>query len=123
MDKLNILVIDDKKVIGDLFDFTLGYSGHSITIIDNPALAIEAIKKKTFDIAFVDIVMPEKDGVEMLKDIKQVLPGLPVVMMSGFSVEDKRKKCQELGAVACLKKPFEIEDVKKIIKAALGRDI
>ena len=123
MDKLNILVVDDNKVIGDLFDFTLGYSGHTITVVDNAKTALGVIKDQNFDIVFIDIVMPEKDGVETLREIKELSPRLPVVMMSGYSVEDRRTKAQELGAVACLKKPFEMEDVKKVIKIALGRDI
>ena len=123
MEKLNILVVDDKKVIGDLFDFTLGYSGHAITVVDNTGAALNAVKGKNFDIVFLDIVMPEKDGVDTLKEIKELSPALPVVMMSGYSVEEKKEKAKELGAVACLTKPFEIEDVIKIIKIAIGKEI
>ncbi len=123
MDKLKVLVVDDKKVIGDLFDFTLGYSGHQITVVDNALDAINAIRKQEFDVAFLDIVMPGKDGVEVLQDIREVSPKLPIIMMSGYSVEDKRSQAAALGAVTCLKKPFEMEDVKKAIKAAIGREI
>ena len=123
MEKLNILVVDDKKVIGDLFDFTLGFSGHAIPVVDTANAALDSIKGKSFDIIFLDIVMPEKDGVEILREIKAVSPHLPVVMMSGYSVEERKIKAEELGAVTCLKKPFEMDDVKKVIKSALGRDI
>ena len=123
MEKLNILVVDDKKIIGDLFDFTLGFSGHAITVVDTTRAALDSIKDKSFDIIFLDIVMPEKDGVEILREIKAVSPHLPVVMMSGYSVEERKIKAKELGAVTCLKKPFEMDDVKKVIKNALGRDI
>ncbi len=122
-DKIRVLVIDDKKIIGDLFGFTLGYSGHDITVVDNANAAIEVVKKKEFDIAFIDIVMPEKDGVSTLQEIKALAPKLPIVMMSGYSVEDKRLKCADLGAITCLKKPFEMDDVKKIIKVAIGKDV
>ena len=123
MDKLNILVIDDKKVIGDLFDFTLGYSGHKIKVVNNAKDAVEAIQKDSFDIVFLDIVMPEKDGVDVLQDIRQVAPNLPVIMMSGYSVEERRSKATALGAITCLKKPFEVEEVKRVIKLAIGRDV
>ena len=123
MDKLRVLVVDDKKVIGDLFDFTLGYSGHQITVVDNAMDALNAIRKQEFDVAFLDIVMPGKDGVEVLQDIRGISPKLPIIMMSGYSVEDKRLQATALGAVTCLKKPFEMEDVKKAIKAAIGREI
>ena len=121
--KLNILVVDDQKVIGDLFEFTLGYSGHAITVVDNAANAIDRLKDQSFDIAFLDIVMPQVDGVETFKRIKEVNPNLPIVMMSGYSVEERRTLAKDLGAIACLKKPFEMDDVKKIIQVALGKEI
>ena len=123
MEKIRILVIDDKKIIGDLFAFTLGYSGHTITVADHAAAAVEAVKNKEFDIAFIDIVMPGKDGVAIFKEIQAIVPKLPVVMMSGYSVEDKRNKARDLGAITCLKKPFEMEDVKRVIKVAIGKEV
>ena len=97
MEKIRILVVDDKKIIGDLFAFTLGYSGHDITVADNAAAAIEAVKTKEFDIGFIDIVMPGKDGVAILEEIRAIVPKLSIVMMSGYSVEEKRNKAQDLG--------------------------
>ncbi len=123
MHSLNILVVDDKKVIGDLFDFTLGYSGHVITVVDNAQAAVDVVRKKSFDIAFLDIVMPDKDGVETLKEIKEISPRLPVVMMSGYTIEEKREQARTCGAVTCLKKPFEIDDVKDVIRETLGREV
>ena len=123
MEKIKILVVDDKKIIGDLFDFTLGYSGHEITVADNAAAAMEVVKNKEFDIAFIDIVMPGKDGVAILEEIRTIAPKLPIVMMSGYSVEEKRNKAQDLGAITCLKKPFEMEDVKMVIKVAIGKEV
>lgn len=123
MDKIKVLVVDDKKVIGDLFDITLGYSGHEIEVLQDLNKIPEVLDKGEFDIAFVDIVMPEKDGIAVLEQIKSIRPELPVVMMSGYSVEDQRDRAQELGAVTCLKKPFEMEDVRRIVKMAIGKDI
>jgi len=123
VDKLKVLVIDDKKIIGNLFEFTLGYKGHFIKWMDNTNAALDLIRHETFDIAFLDIVMPGRDGITILEEIKSIAPTLPVVMMSGYSVEEKRDRSKELGAVSCLKKPFEFEDVRKIIKSTLSRDI
>lgn len=123
MDKIKALVIDDKKIIGDLFDFTLGYSGHDIRWVNNGQAALEMVKQEEFDIAFLDIVMPETDGVSVLEKIRAVSPSLPIVMMSGYSVEDKRCRAKELGAITCLKKPFDMDDVRKIVKEAIGKEI
>jgi CheY-like chemotaxis protein len=121
--RIKVLVVDDKKVIGDFFDFTLGYFGHDITVVRDPKEAKKAAQSKHFDIAFLDIMMPQKDGVEVLKEIKDSMPDLPVVMMSGYSLEERRVKAKELGAVDCLKKPFELDDVRRVVKEALGQGI
>ena len=121
--RIKILVVDDKKVIGDFFDFTLGYFGHDITVINNPNDAADATRHKNFDIAFLDIMMPQKDGVDVLREIKSIVPNLPVVMMSGYSLQERRDEAKELGAVDCLKKPFELDDVRRVVKEALGKSI
>jgi CheY-like chemotaxis protein len=120
---IKVLVVDDKKVIQDFFDFTLGFYGHQITVVQNPNEVAKIIKEKTFDIAFVDIIMPEKNGIEVLKIIKGIRPDFPVVMMSGYSIQEQKDEALRLGAQGCLKKPFELEDIKKVIKQVIGRDV
>jgi DNA-binding NtrC family response regulator len=123
MKHLNILVVDDKKVIGDFFMLTMGYYGHRITVVHDLPHTLDAVKHNEFDIAFMDMLMPDKDGVEVLKEVKAIAPGLAVVMMSGYSLDEKRKEASRLGAVDCLKKPFEVEDIRRVVKEAIGREI
>ena len=121
--KIRALIIDDKKVVGDFFNYVLGADGHDITVINNPNEAMELIKRNNFDIAFCDIVMPQKDGLTLLQEIKTTFPELPVVMMSGFMLDSQRKRAFELGAVTCLDKPFHKEDLQTAIKSATGIEI
>lgn len=121
--RIKVLVVDDKKVIGDFFDFTLGYFGHDITVVRDPREAAKAVKENQFDIAFLDIMMPQKNGVDVLREIKSVLPLLPVVMMSGYSLQEMKDEAMRLGAIGCLKKPFELDDVRHVMKVALGKSI
>jgi len=123
MKHLNILVVDDKKVIGDFFHLTMGYYGHNITVAHDLPHTLSALKDHQFDIAFMDMVMAEHDGVEMLKEVKAIKPQLAVVMMSGYSLDEKRQEASRLGAVDCLKKPFEVDDIRRVVKAAIGEDI
>ncbi len=123
MEKLKILVVDDKHVVGDMFDITLGFYGHKVTCITNPEEAISLIQKEQFDIAFLDLIMPKTDGVDLLGRLRKLSPDLPVVLMSGYTVEDKWTRGKELGAASCLRKPFEYEDIRKVVKEAIGKDI
>ena len=123
MKPLNILVVDDKKVIGDFFNLTMGYYGHHITVVHDLPQTLEALKQNDFDIAFMDMVMPGQDGVEVLKEVKAAYPALPVVMMSGYSLDEKRRQASHLGAVDCLKKPFEVDDIRRVVKEAIGQEI
>jgi two-component system NtrC family response regulator len=120
---IKVLVVDDKKVIQDFFDFTLGFYGHKITVVQNPCDVEKLLKDNSFDIAFVDMIMPEKNGIEVLKVIKSVRSDLPVVMMSGYSIQEQKDEAVRLGAKGCLKKPFELEDIRRLIKQVIGRDV
>ena len=76
LDKIKMLVVDDKKIIGDLFDFTFGYSGHKVTVVTNAKDALAAVTKDSFDVAFL-----AKDG---FKDIVKILQRY-LVVHSDFS--------------------------------------
>ena len=123
MKNLNILVVDDKKVIGDFFILTMGFYGHRITVVHDLEHTLEALKADQFDIVFMDMIMPGCDGVDVLKEVKLAIPSLPVVMMSGYSLDEKRLQARNLGAVDCLKKPFEVDDIRRVVKEAIGQEI
>lgn len=121
--KIKALIVDDKHIIHDMFNFLLGLHGHPITFVDNPDQAIPAIRKEDFDIVFCDIMMPGKNGIDLLKEMKSVAPQLPVVMMSGYTVDEKRRQAKEFGAAACLDKPFEKEEFARLIQGLTGKEI
>jgi len=123
VDKLKILVVDDKKIIGDVFDVVLGRKGHEVKYANNLKDVISLVKTVNFDMAFVDIIIPETDGIEILEEIKNVRADLPVAMMTGYSVSDKKEQAQMKGAVTILKKPFDLDDVRKVVKEATGKEI
>lgn len=123
MKHLNILVVDDKKVIGDFFNLTMGYYGHRITVVYDLPHTLQAIRQNEFDIVFIDMMMPGQDGVAILQEVKAIKPKLAVVMMSGYSLDEKQRQACQLGAVCCLKKPFEVDDIRRVVKEAIGQDI
>ncbi len=116
---VSVLVVDDEKVIRDLFKRVLEVKGYSVTTVESGDQAVETIKKGFFDVIFLDIVMPGMDGVETLQAIREISKQKPVIVMTGFAVEEEVKNAFKLGAQDCLSKPFEIEEIIKAIEEAL----
>lgn len=112
---IKILVVDDEQVMRDLFTRVLKLKGYSVTTVDSGKEAVEKVKTEEFDIAFIDVVMPEMDGVETFRAIKKVNPKVHVVMMTGFAVEDKIKEAMQNGAIDYLYKPFDIVEIMTVI--------
>jgi CheY-like chemotaxis protein len=121
--KIKALIIDDKRVIGYIFNFLLGFYGHEVTFLSSPTGVFETLQKEHFDIIFCDIAMPEKDGITLLGEIKEKYPHIPVVMMTGYSMPEERLLARALGAITCLDKPFERKEICEAIKTAIGVEI
>jgi two-component system, NtrC family, response regulator HydG len=114
-ESLNILIVDDDvdnaQSLAELFEL----EGHRSTMVHNGDAAIEAYIDGHFDLAFMDVMMPGKNGVESFLEIKRMKPGAKIVMMTGYSVEQLLQQAIENGAMGVLTKPMEPERILKVI--------
>jgi CheY-like chemotaxis protein len=110
-----VLVVDDQEYTRELFKEALNGMGHEVVCAQSGSRAIELIKDGKFDIVFLDLVMPEMDGVETFKVIKELNPELPVIMMTAFALESRIKEALELGALDYLYKPYDISKGREVI--------
>jgi len=119
---MKILVVDDERVMRDLFKRVLSLKGYLVTAVESGKEAIEKVKETHFDIAFIDVVMPEMDGIETLRALKKIDPKvqavISVVMMTGFAVEEEIKEAMQEGALDYLYKPFDIVEIMTVIGKA-----
>jgi len=111
-----VLVVDDEQVIRNLFARILTVKGHGVICVDNGKDALQKVMEQSFDIVFTDIVMPGTDGIATFKALRKLKPNLPIVIMTGFAVEDKIEEAMRLGAVDYLYKPFDISEIILILK-------
>ncbi len=119
MDKgLNILVVDDDVAIRKLFERILKKEEHRVTTVSSGKEAIKAVGKKPFDIVFLDVVMPEMDGLEVFKAIKKINSEAIVIMMSGYPVEERIKEAIRLGATDHIEKPLNADKILTITQVA-----
>lgn len=106
--KLRILIVDDdRRLAGTLVD-VLRCKGYEAQAAHSGAEALDSIKRNYFDCVLTDIEMPQMDGVELHEVIKELQPGLPVVLMTAYSSDKPVKRGMEAGAVATLAKPLNI---------------
>ena len=118
--KLNILIVDDEETIRDLFTRILSKE-HNVTTLYNGKEVEKFIGKDPFDLAFIDMRMPVMDGFETFLLLKEMNPGITGVMITGYADEMLINSTIREGAVTCLRKPFNIQDIKDIVKIVLEK--
>lgn len=112
---MKILVVDDEAVMRNLLKRLLERKGFAVTVVESGKEALGRVQSELFDLVFLDVVMPKPDGLEVLKRLKKLRPEARVVMMTGYSVEEKVSAAVSAGAFDCLYKPFNFMDIEKII--------
>jgi two-component system, NtrC family, response regulator HydG len=104
---LRILVVDDDHDHAESLAEVFALEGHETRVVNSGEEAILAYETDNFDIAFIDVMMPGKNGVESFLEIKRQKPDARVYMMSGFSVEQVLEQAMDNGAMGVLIKPVE----------------
>ncbi|NJM30910.1 MAG: response regulator [Rhizobiales bacterium] len=109
--QLKILVVDDDidnaQSLGELFEL----EGHAAKVVHTGEDAVKAFMAEDFDVAFMDVMMPGKNGVESFLEIKRLKPDAHVYMMTGYSVEQLLQQAIDGGAKGVFGKPVDIERV------------
>lgn len=116
MRETKILVVDDNKDFADVFCDILRSNHYSAESCYGGEEAIQKVKDAPCDIMFLDIRMPQMDGIATLKEVKRLRPDTTVIMMTGYSVDDMVHKAIEEKASEIIYKPFEIDKILNLIK-------
>jgi len=115
---IRLLIVDDEPSIGTMLEKALGRSGDfKITYIDNPITAVSRFRAGEYDGVLLDIMMPQRDGLSVLEEIKAKDSKCVVVMMTAYSTLDKVLQSHKVGADHYLMKPFDsLASVEKKIR-------
>jgi DNA-binding NtrC family response regulator len=121
-----ILIVDDDKIVLDSCKRVLEAENLKVTLVSNAQDAIEQLEKKYFDLMIMDVKMPEKDGVYILKKIREKWPldewpELPVLVMSGYPTSDTIQELKKRGAREFIPKPFTPDELLIAIQNVLKR--
>jgi two-component system nitrogen regulation response regulator NtrX len=117
--KTQILIIDDDASTLASLARAFRLAGHEATVCDNAARALEMAKAQRFDLLLSDVVMPGRDGIGLLEDLKNAGVAVPAVMMSGQATIEMAVRATRLGAVDFLEKPISSEKLLLTVDNAM----
>ncbi|APF19228.1 response regulator [Calditrichota bacterium LG25] len=118
-----ILVVDDDDLIRDLLFEILEDKGYKVFEAENGNRAIQLLKTERFDLIITDIIMPDKEGIETIIDIKKRLPHAKIIAMSGGGQLDATSYlsvAKKLGVQHTISKPFDPGKLIALIEDLLG---
>jgi len=109
--RANILVVDDEELIQVLFKEILEEIGHRVITAENGSKGLELVKKRDFDLVFLDLKMPGMDGAEFFRQIKAIKPNLPVTIITGYPDSEMMARVLAQGPFGVMSKPFGELDI------------
>jgi DNA-binding NtrC family response regulator len=117
--KAQLLIVDDEANTLASLARAFRLAGHEATVCDNVAKALDLIKAQPYDLIFSDVVMPGKDGLALLEELRSQGVSTPVVMMSGQAHIEMAVKATRLGAIDFLEKPISTDKLLITVENAL----
>ena len=107
----NILAVDDDEKIRELLSTILRRKGHSVFTADHGQKGIDVFRRERPQVTILDFEMPDMDGLAVLKQIREIDPRAPVIMLTGAGTEAREKQARELGVTDFLAKGFSLHEL------------
>ncbi|PXX95224.1 response regulator [Marinifilum breve] len=114
----SILLVEDNKLNQTVVKFTLKRYGYLIDIANNGLEAVDMFKEGNYDFILMDVMMPEMDGLEATKIIREIENGqehIPIIALTADIMVANEEKCIENGMDAHLSKPFDVDHLFKVL--------
>jgi DNA-binding response OmpR family regulator len=114
--KFNILVVDDDRDFAESLADALELVGHEVTLAFSGEDAVKTFEENDFDITFMDVKLPGKNGVESFFEMRRLKPAARVIMMTGYSVPQLLEQAIEKGAWDVIHKPLEMQKILSMVE-------
>ncbi len=117
----SVLVIDDEEVVRSLLAESLAADGFEVETAESGRAALEALRRRRFDLAITDLKMPGMDGIQTLRALKEADREIQVVVMTGYASLDTAVGALKGGACDYIEKPFRPLELGGVLRKAIGR--
>jgi DNA-binding NtrC family response regulator len=118
---MKILVVDDDAIVIRSCRRILEAEGFEVSTVPGADKALEAIRTSDFDILLIDVKMPERDGMYLMREIKKNWPEIPTIVMSGYPTPETIAEVLRLGATLFIPKPFRPDELIKSVRQVLKK--
>ncbi len=112
---LNILVVDDDKDVCEYLQDFLSADGYSVTVVNDPTRALDALKEHEFHVAILDLMMPKLSGIDLLGQIRHMDDDIAIIILTGYPSLESATASIEHDVSAYIRKPFSIDDFREAI--------
>ena len=116
-----ILVVDDDLGMRDLLEIMLTQEDYEVACCGDPNKALQRVQKEQFDLVITDLKMPRMDGIEFLKQVKEVKPETQVILITAFASGNTALSAMKEGAYDYIEKNFDIDELKRIVHEAMEK--
>ena len=122
MSRAHLLVVDDEPAILTTLQKALSLEGYAVDVAGGVKVAEEKLRKRSYDLCLFDVMLPDGDGLELLRRARDAKIDTPIIMMSGHATIDTAVKATQLGALNFLEKPLNTDALLIAVETALRLD-
>jgi DNA-binding NtrC family response regulator len=117
----SVLIVDDEAAIRESLQTLLEFEGYTVEIANDGAEGLARIAENPFDLVLLDYAMPDRNGIEILQDIRERDAELPVIMITAYGTVENAVNAMHAGATNFIQKPWDNEKLLADVRAAVGR--
>jgi len=117
----SVLIIDDEAAIRESLQTLLEFEGYSVEVANDGAEGLTRIAERPFDLVLLDFALPERNGVEILRDIRERDAELPIIMITAYGTVENAVNAMQAGATNFIQKPWDNEKLLADVRTAVGR--
>lgn len=119
--KKTILIVDDDKFILNVFSRILQNQGYNVDVVETGQETLENINEKKYDLALIDVNLPDINGVDLISKINSIDPDIIKIVITGFPSIEDATNAMDLGVTAYLVKPVKSEELITLITKKLEK--
>ena len=118
---MKILIVDDDRAICDYMQTLLERDGYQVKTLSDPTMVTPEIKRTDYHLVILDLMMPKRDGIEVLREVRKHDKDIAVVIFTGYPNLDTAVASMKLDAVDYIKKPFNVDEFRAVIARVMRK--